>query len=52
LSLEPGEEIVVQEIDESQIENYLGNTVGYRQYPNVDTESTVKRVMGALKDEG
>lgn len=49
LSLEPGEEIVVQEVDESQIENYLGNAAGHREYPNVDTESTVKRVIKALK---
>lgn len=50
LSLEPGEEIVIQEIQENQIEGCLGNAVGHHEYPNVDSKSTVKRVLEALKE--
>lgn len=51
LELEPGEEIVVEEVDEKRIEEYLGNTAGHKMYPKSDPAATASKVLGALKEE-
>jgi hypothetical protein len=51
LSLEPGEELVIEELDQKNIEEYLGNTAGQKMYPNSDPSATAVKVLNALQEK-